>query len=135
RFRGNAEMNGVAAATPPDRLAQKWTLKTGDALEGAPAIVGGVAYVGSYDQHLYAIDLANGQVRWKVKLGPFKASPAVRGEVVYVGDADGKLYAMAAKDGALRWKFETEGEITSGASIAVETARCGPHEPTLCWLG
>ena len=77
-FRGDALMSGVGTAKLPDQLAEKWKFKTGDAIEGAPAVVGGVVYVGSFDKHLYAIDLATGKEKWKAKLGHLKASPSVR---------------------------------------------------------
>src|SRR5438105_1145471 len=95
-FRGNPAMTGVAAAKLPDTLVQKWQFKTGDAIEGAPAIVGGVVYVGSFDEHLYAFDLVTGAVKWKTKLAPIKAAPAVKGRAIYVGDVDGKFYSIEA---------------------------------------
>src|SRR5688572_22251854 len=90
-FRGNPHMTGAdTAARPvafPDQLEEKWTFSAGSAktggIEGAPAIVGGVVYVASLDKHLYAIDLATGKQKWKVKLGPMKASPSVKGDRVY----------------------------------------------------
>src|SRR5215469_10619362 len=77
-FRGNAEQTGIAVATLPDKLEVLWKFSTKDAIEGAPAIDRGVVYVGSYDEHLYALDLETGKEKWKYKAGPFKASPAVR---------------------------------------------------------
>src|SRR4051794_12700174 len=79
-FRGDAAMTGTAAdAKLPDQLQEKWRFKTGNAIEGAPAVVGGVAYVASADKFLYAVDLATGKEKWKQKLGsPLKASPAVK---------------------------------------------------------
>src|SRR5688572_10690391 len=98
-FRGDPLMSGVGKAKLPDQLAERWVFKCGDAVEGAPAVAGGVVYVGSLDKHLYALDLATGKQKWKVKLGPFKASPSVKGDRVYIGDLDGKFYCVAAADG------------------------------------
>src|SRR5262249_50195095 len=75
-FRGNAEQTGVASGTLPDKLEVLWKFSTNDSIEGAPAIVGGVVYVGSFDEYLYALDLADGKQKWKYKAGPTKASPA-----------------------------------------------------------
>src|SRR5262245_59386158 len=92
-FRGDPAMTGTADAKLPDQLTIKWRFKTGNAIEGAPAVVDGVVYVASADKHLYAVDLATGEEKWKQKLGaPLKASPAVRDGKVYVGDVDGKLF-------------------------------------------
>ena len=75
-FRGDALMTGTGSAKLPDKLEVKWEFKAGDAVEGAPAIVGGVAYVASFDKHLYALDLATGKQKWKVKIGATKAPAA-----------------------------------------------------------
>jgi outer membrane protein assembly factor BamB len=134
-FRGDAAMTGVAAVKLPDQIVQRWQFKTGDQIEGAPAIVGGVVYVGSYDEHLYALELATGAQKWKTKLGPIKAAPAVKGDAVYVGDADGKFYCVEAATGKVRWTFESDGEIASGANFFGETVLFGSHDENLHCLG
>src|SRR5262249_14656452 len=119
-FRGNPLMTGVAPPNPipfPDKLEEKWTFKTGDAIEGAPAVVDGVVYVASLDKHLYAVELATGKQKWKVKLGYMKASPSVKGGRVYVGDLEGKFYCVNAADGKVAWTFEAEGEIDAAANF------------------
>src|SRR5688572_18149576 len=75
-FRGDPFMTGSGTAKLPDQLDIKWEFKTKDGVEGAPAIVSGVVYVASLDKHLYAINLADGKEKWKVKLGAMKASPS-----------------------------------------------------------
>ena len=82
-FRGDALMTGAGTAKLPDQLEVKWAFQTGegkktDAIESAPAVVGGVVYVSSLDKHLYALDLATGKQKWKTKLSYMKASPAVK---------------------------------------------------------
>ncbi len=65
-------MTGVAPANPVRcRTSSKRSGRSRPAtpIEGAPAIVGGVVYVASLDKHLYALDLATGKEKWKVKLG------------------------------------------------------------------
>ncbi len=131
-FRGNPQQTGYVEAALPDKLEIRWKFKTSDAIEGAAAIVQGVVYVGSFDQHLYAIDLASGTQKWKTKLGPIKAAPGVREGVVYVGDVDGKFYAVAADSGKLLWQFATEGEITSGCNFSKEgLILVGSHDQNL----
>src|SRR5262245_49764180 len=83
-FRGNALQNGVVDAQLPENLDVRWTFKTKDSIEGAVAIADGVVYAGSYDGYLYAIDLASGNEKWKVKLGPIKASPSIHKGRIYV---------------------------------------------------
>jgi outer membrane protein assembly factor BamB len=76
-----------------------------------PAVVDGVAYVGSSDAHVYAIRIADGTEVWKIRTGlDVSSSPAVAGGLVYFGSRDGTVYAVDAATGASRWTFETEGE-------------------------
>ena len=130
-FRGNAEQTGVAAVTLPDKLEVVWKFSTKDAVEGAPALANGVVYVGSFDEHLYALDLQTGKEKWKYKAGPIKASPAVRAGAVYVGNADGVFHCVDAAKGEKRWTFETEGEITSGANFSGDLVLFGSYDETL----
>src|SRR5262249_9662483 len=95
-FRGNAPMTGVVADALPDPLTERWPFETKDSIEGAAAIVGDTVYVGSMDEYLYALDLANGNLKWKYKAGPIKAAPAVRDGAVYVGDSDGVFHCVDA---------------------------------------
>src|SRR5262245_21290103 len=130
-YRGDALMTGVGQAKLPDQLAERWTFKCGDGVEGAPAIVNGVVYVASFDKHLYALDLATGKQKWKTKLGAFKAGPGVKGDRVYVGDLDGRFYCVNAADGKPIWTFETEGEIHAGPNFHGDNILIGSHDSTL----
>jgi len=104
-FRGNPPQTGTAEVDPklPDTLALRWQFATGDAIENGAAIVGGVVYVGSLDEHLYAINLADGQLKWKQKLGPIKAVPTIHANTLFIGDIDGKIYALDPATGKTRW--------------------------------
>jgi outer membrane protein assembly factor BamB len=133
-FRGDALMNGVGTARLPDQLDERWTFKTKDAIEGAPAVVDGVVYVASLDKHLYAIELASGKQKWKVKLGPSRASPSVKGNRIYLGDLDGKFYCVDAAEGKLLWTFEAEGEIDASANFHGENILFGCHDSNLYCL-
>src|SRR5947209_13935089 len=61
-FRGDPLQTGVAAEPLPASLALRWQLPTGNGqtgrIDGAAAIVNGTVYVGSFDEFLYALDLA-----------------------------------------------------------------------------
>jgi len=74
----------------------------------SPAIVGGVAYFGSGDGNVYALDAASGQLKWKFATGDVvHASPAVADGVVFVGSWDSYFYALDAATGQPKWKFKT----------------------------
>jgi outer membrane protein assembly factor BamB len=99
-----------------------WTLRTGedlalpwgqegwDYLTSSPAVANGVAYWGSGDGHVYAVDAEAGGELWRFATGGrVRSTPAVVDGVVYVGSSDGFVYAVDAASGAERWRFETAG--------------------------
>jgi outer membrane protein assembly factor BamB len=133
-FRGDSRMTGTTRAQLDVELKEKWTFKCGDMIESAPVIQGTTVYIGSYDKHVYAIDLNTGQQKWKTLLGPIKASPAVQGDLLIVGDVDGKVHALNSQSGKVLWTFETMGEITGGANFFEDTVLIGSHDSTLYCL-
>jgi outer membrane protein assembly factor BamB len=96
-----------------------------DVFLSSPAISGGIAYIGSGDQHVYALDVATGALRWKTRTGNVvHASPAVANGVVYIGSFDRKFYALTAATGAIIWTFETgdDRQIYNQVGIASSAA-------------
>jgi outer membrane protein assembly factor BamB len=111
-FRGDLAHTGVYnAAGVPKFGALKWKFQTGGRVVSSPAIVAGVAYVGSTDGNLYAVDTATGAQKWKfATTGWVSSSPAVSSGIVYFESYDGNFYAVEAATGQLKWQFQTAGE-------------------------
>jgi outer membrane protein assembly factor BamB len=138
-FRGNPLETGVAASALPENLEVRWQFKAKDSVEGTAAIVHGTVYIGCLDEHLYALDLATGRVKWTyqtdpakgTKVGPIRTSPAVRDGVVYIGDTDGVFHCVDAATGNKRWTFDTQAEVTSSASFAGDTILFGSSDENL----
>jgi outer membrane protein assembly factor BamB len=133
-FRGNPLQTGVAGSTLPDKLEILWKYETGDGIEAAAAIADGTVYVGSLDEHLYALELASGKKNWEYKAGPVGAPSSVQDGKVYVGDYDGKFHCVDAKTGKNVWTFETGGEIKSGANFAGDAVLFGSGDEHLYCL-
>src|SRR5436309_15546763 len=91
-FRGNALQTGVARDELPGMVQVRWKLQFKEGFDGAAAITGGVVYAGSFDQHLYALDLVTGKEKWKYKAGPFKAPVSFHDGAIYVGDEEGMFH-------------------------------------------
>ena len=114
----------TSAASP--NLRPLWTFKTGGVIAASATVVGGVAYVGSWDGFEYALNAASGALIWKTSLGittaPSCAPPqlgissvaAVVGGVVYVGGGDSNWYALNAATGAVLWSVPTGDNSASG---------------------
>jgi eukaryotic-like serine/threonine-protein kinase len=111
-FRGNLAHTGVYNATGVPKFSQvKWKFHTDGQVISSPAVANGMAFVGSTDGNLYAIDLESGTQKWKLFTGVrVTSSPAVENGVVYFGSYSGRFYAVDAVSGKLKWKFQTEGE-------------------------
>jgi outer membrane protein assembly factor BamB len=106
-FRGNLQHTGVYAATGVPQFSRvKWKFKTHGKVFGSPAIANRMAYIGSTDHNLYAVDLATGTQKWKFPTeSRVNSSPAVSGGVVYFGSMDANFYAVDATTGKLKWKY------------------------------
>ena len=111
-FRGDLAHTGVYSGPPvADRPALKWKFHTQGRIIASPAVVDGVAYVGSTDGYLYAVDAATGAQKWKFKTGArIVSSAAVSAGKVFFESYDGALYALDAATGAKAWSFATGGE-------------------------
>ena len=111
-FRGNPAHTGVYDAAAPQQLkGVKWAFQTGGPVVSSPTVVAGVAYVGSDDGQLYAVDVTTGRAKWKFGTGgPVRSTPAVAAGIVYAGSYDGFFYAVDAASGKEKWKFALPGE-------------------------
>ncbi|MEI6842736.1 MAG: PQQ-binding-like beta-propeller repeat protein, partial [Methanomicrobiales archaeon] len=121
RFHADLRNSGVydGGGIHPDNTV-RWNFTTGDWISSTPAVVDGVAYFGSEDYNLYAVDTYTGKEQWRFKTGSFiRSSPAVAAGVVYIGSQDHNLYAVDAKTGTKLWNFTTGDDIYS-SSPAVE---------------
>jgi eukaryotic-like serine/threonine-protein kinase len=111
-FRGDLKHTGVYGAPGVSKLnGVKWKFHTGGRVISSPAVVNGVAYVGSTDGNLYAIDAGAGALKWKFETKNWEvSSPAVVSGVVYFLSYDSHLYALDVATGQVKWKFATGGE-------------------------
>ncbi len=97
-FRGNLAHTGVYDAVGVPKLTGlKWKFHTGGLILSSPAIANGLAYVGSTDGNLYAVDLNSGAMKWKFETkARVVSSPAVAGGLIYFSSYDGWFYAVDA---------------------------------------
>lgn len=116
-FHGDAMHRGVYGEVTFLNFGRvKWKFKTNGKIFSSPAVAGGVAYIGSEDSNVYAVDTTDGSERWRFHTkGPVSSSPAVWNGKVYFLSFDGSFYALDAGSGQLLWKFSTGGERKTGA--------------------
>ncbi len=134
-FRGDAAQTGVVAEPLPEKLAIRWQVKTGGganaSVEGTAAIVAGVVFIGAFDDYLYALDLAGGKEKWKLKTGSIKVPVGVHGGAVFAGNVDGILFCVDATSGKEKWKVNTDSEVSSGVNFTNDLVLFGTTDETL----
>ncbi|MBV9526720.1 MAG: PQQ-binding-like beta-propeller repeat protein [Candidatus Dormibacteraeota bacterium] len=130
-YLGDGQRDGAAADTSispanASQLTTLWSFKTDGPIATTPAVVGGVAYVGSWDGYEYALDAVTGAMRWKTYLGVTNVPPCnppvmgitssatVQNGVVYVGGGGSNWYALDANTGAILWSVPTGDNSASG---------------------
>jgi len=116
-----------------------WKFATQRPIKSDPAIENGIAYLTSYDGHVYALNAETRELVWMfpprpspvpppedgtepappteppLVVGEFSySSPVIANGVLFVGNIDGNVYAINTADGKLKWKFQTEGGKESG---------------------
>lgn len=89
----------------------QWKFQTRGAIVASPVVSGGVAFVGSADSVLYAIDLKTGKTRWTFRTGgAIKSAVCMEGKQVFLSGGDGTVYALEKSTGTVLWTFRTAGE-------------------------
>jgi eukaryotic-like serine/threonine-protein kinase len=89
----------------------KWTYKAADAVHTKLAISNNQLFAGSFDGHLYALDVNTGKLLWKFKTigkysfpkGEVTGNPVVASGMVFVGARDCNLYAIDVRGGFGNW--------------------------------
>jgi outer membrane protein assembly factor BamB len=101
-----------------DRLSLHWKFETADRKTevepqefASPSIWADTLYTGSANGWFYALRSANGQVRWRKRLGAVACAPRVMGTNLYVGTSDGSLVALDAQTGQEKWRYQSRGPI------------------------
>jgi len=109
-YRHDPRHSAVTQSTPQLPLKLTWQQRlTGDLT--SPSTGDGLVYVGSSDGHVWALDAADGSIRWKFLSGAdVPVTPTFhRGRVLF-GSHDGWVYCLEAKTGRLAWKFRAAPE-------------------------
>jgi eukaryotic-like serine/threonine-protein kinase len=92
--------------------SQRWTFPTAQdkqiKLQGiysTPVLDSQTIYFGAYDGNVYALNQANGQLRWTYTTGsPIIGGILLQGSTLYVANTDGHVLALRAADGQRLWQ-------------------------------
>jgi outer membrane protein assembly factor BamB len=117
-YRGNPAMTGCAPGRVGNSLRLAWVMRTGESLRHgsghSSAVIGhGLAYIGSEDGNLYALELATGRKAWAFPCGDIiQAAPMLLEDTVIFG-GNRKVFCLGALDGKARWTFDTGEDIAA----------------------
>ena len=100
---------------PPGQQGGVWRfspIKSGPAINSAPATTEETLYVGDLQGNFYAVEPAAGRTRWTFQAeGEINSSPLVLGDRVYFGTWDGILYALDRNGGSIVWQRDLGAAI------------------------
>jgi eukaryotic-like serine/threonine-protein kinase len=117
--------SGVSVGAKPVSLSTEsdikplWTFECEDEIRATPFFDGGLAYIGVYDNNMYALDATTGEFRWKFATeGGIVSQPVISDGKVIFGSEDRFVYAVGARNGKESWRVNTGGPIRSSGRIA-----------------
>ena len=97
-------------------IQPRWTFKTEDEIRCSPTAVKDLAFVGSYDSNVWALNIETGELVWKyaTKAG-IASSPVVdeTNRLVMFGSEDNNFYALDYRGGRLSWTHQTKDRVRS----------------------
>ena len=127
-----ASGGGTSVFSMAQDISPRWTFQCEDEVRSSPRIAGGVLYIGSYDNNLYALDAKKGTFLWKFATeGGIASTPCIDGDVILIGSEDGKLYAISPKLGNQLWITQTGGCVRSSARVEYGHAFFGSDDGRL----
>ncbi|MCC6802091.1 MAG: serine/threonine-protein kinase, partial [Anaerolineae bacterium] len=119
-----AESNGSTdffeVPTEAGAMQPRWTFKTEDEIRCSPTAVRDLAFVGSYDNNVWALNLDNGDLVWKYAAkGGIASSPVVdeQNRLVFFGSEDNNFYALDYRSGRVSWTHQTKDRVRGTARV------------------
>jgi outer membrane protein assembly factor BamB/tRNA A-37 threonylcarbamoyl transferase component Bud32 len=103
----------------PGGIKPVWAFQCEDEIRGTALYLGGMLYVGCYDNNLYALNAATGKFVWKYPTdGGIVSRPSAAEGSIFFGSEDKRLHAINAQSGKMVWIYNTDGRIRSSGRIA-----------------
>jgi outer membrane protein assembly factor BamB len=133
-YAGSASLYGELYAFDALTGAVIWQHYLGtDGIECGAAISANTLYIGSNDDHFYALDAATGNERWNFTTGSnISSTPVLTGNKVIFGSSDANLYALDTASGNLIWVNYGAAMVNqSGAALSNGVVFVGNRDANL----
>lgn len=94
-------------------------LKMGSSISASPAIGVRTVFFGTEhgDDGVYALDLIDGDMRWKKDIPDISTSLTLARQTVFVSSGSGSFHALSIEDGQEFWRFQIEGRTSTTAAF------------------
>jgi len=128
---GTSFFEGAEFDTIKGKMEPRWKFKCEDEIRASPTVLNNVAYFGSYDTNMWAVNLDDGNFKWKYATsGGIASSPfADSGTgLVFFGSEDNNFYALNAITGKIAWSHTTGGRVRSAPTVAHESVFFGSDD-------
>ncbi len=121
---GESTLTGFVKGVPTaDVIQPRWKFKTEDEIRVSPSTLRDLAFVGSYDTNVWALEMKTGDFRWKFPTNGGIASAPVIDEanrLVLFGSEDYTFNAVDSQSGRIVWSHTTNDRIRCTARAAQE---------------
>lgn len=104
---------------------EKWEFAAQGAVKTTPSFSSNIAYIGSHDGNVYALEAASGKLFWKMKFADkvFTSISIDDGLNLGIVTVDKKIIAFDLKNGETKW-FQSGGEgMNVSSSLIVKTPK------------
>ncbi|HEY1110577.1 MAG TPA: PQQ-binding-like beta-propeller repeat protein, partial [Opitutaceae bacterium] len=127
--------SSLLSLSPTGTIRWRYTGASAGLTSGSPVLSadGSTAYFGANDRNVYAVNTADGTLRWRVNVGAtiLAATPAVDAEgTVYIGAYDYRIYAISAA-GTIKRSWDTGQIIRSSPTIVGKRLYVGSGDAKL----
>ena len=100
---------------------------------GPANVTNGIVYFGSWDNFIYALDAATGELIWKTRtVGEIRSAVAVHEGALFASDNEGNLYILNARTGQKRMRFRT-GKPNAASPAVGNGLACFPSGGQGLW--
>jgi eukaryotic-like serine/threonine-protein kinase len=116
-----ADSTGEDKAPTTSGIQPRWTFATEDEIRGGALLARDLAFVGSYDTNMWAVNPEDGKQVWKFNTrGGIATTPEFDPETkfLYFGSEDKSFYAVDSGTGRTAWTFQTKDKIRGSARAA-----------------
>jgi outer membrane protein assembly factor BamB len=116
-----------SASLPTEQIGEQWRTSTLGEVVASPVIADGMAFVGSRDGKVYAIDVEDGSKQWEYNIGePIESTPVILDNRLFIGSSGGRVYSLSL-NGSKNWDFQTAPSQSEEYTVLSDLATDGDY--------